>query len=69
MPDLTISLNPAQAQRVADALGKRLNLTTDTVPPVPRAATMAEAREFIVGLLRGVVREEELRAVVIPDLM
>lgn len=68
MPDLTISLTPAQASRVANALGTRLGLLTTELPPQPRAATLEEAHAFLLNFLKQVVKEEELRATVIPEL-
>jgi hypothetical protein len=68
MPDLTISLTPAQATRVATALGRRMLLTDPPVvegdPPTPRDATLAEAQTFLLSILKSVVREEELSAAV-----
>jgi hypothetical protein len=59
---VTITLTAAQATRAAAACGVALNLKDVQVPPQPRPCTMAEAKTFIVGLLRQVVIDVEGRA-------
>ena len=63
MPDLTITLSPAQAARVAAAFGHYLRLGRD--------ATVAEVKQFLILELRGVVHnreraDQEALVVVVP---
>lgn len=51
MPTISLTLTTEQATRIADALGRYLNLG--------RAATLAEAKDFLSGTLRGMVRQYE----------
>ena len=50
MPDITISLTPAQAQRVQVALDRYLQMTGAGIP---------EARTLIINYLKGIVENEE----------
>ena len=59
MPTLTIVTTAAQAQRVADAFGKSLDLKDAN--DQPRAATNAEVREYLVKAIKDVVRSVEQR--------
>lgn len=64
MPDLTISLTAGQAQRVAAALGKHLQLT-DTPPGPPyRDATVQEAEAFLLNTLKNLVKQEETKTAI-----
>ena len=57
MPDFTLTLTAAQAQRVAVAFG-RYGKFTDA-QGAPRNATAAEIKEYLVRQLKGVVRQQE----------
>lgn len=56
MPSMTITTDAGQAQRLATALGRKLDLRDNGVP---RDATAAEIKKFTVDMLRGVVHEYE----------
>jgi len=80
MPNLAITVTPAQAIRIQTALGLHLGLTTPIVVNpdgtteggVNRPATAAEIREWLVGHIRNIVEAQELAAicatVTVPDL-
>ena len=59
MADIILSLAPAQEQRLLQVFGKYWGLTDAN--RLPRDATILELKEFLVGHLRNVVRQQERR--------
>ena len=59
MPTMSFTYTSAYGQRVAAALGKAWNLKDTQDPPQPRAATLAEVRDFIRGRVRQLVVDIE----------
>ena len=63
MPDLTISLTPSQATRMATAFGKFLGLPGD--------ATVADVKLYLVRQMKEVVRQQEKAvqeaAIIVPS--
>lgn len=57
MPDFTLSLTTAEANRAAKAFGRYWGLKD--ADGRPRDATAAEVKEYLVRQLRGVVRQQE----------
>lgn len=68
MPTLTIDIPPAQALRIAAALGKEKSLTNED--GTPRSATMAEYRAWVIErtkqMVQGVEYNEARAAVAVP---
>lgn len=62
--DVTITLSAQQANRFADACGKVKQLVDAQQPPQPRACTNAEAKAWIIELMRRVVVDVEGAAAV-----
>ena len=60
--DVTITLTTAQATRVAALCGKQTGAMDTATPPAPRSCTMAEARTWLIGLLRAAVMNGEYNA-------
>ena len=60
MPDITLTLTVAQAQRVAVAFGKYWNLLDGG--GLPREATLLEVKTYLIRQLRAVVVQQERRA-------
>ena len=66
MPDLTITLTPAQASRVADAIG-------DIIHEDKSPASLPEAKQYVINKLKSLVRTHErhkleAQVVVPPDI-
>ena len=59
MPDITLSLTPAVAARVGIAFGGYWHLKNPD--GMPRAATAAEIKEYLIRQLRAVVIQQERR--------
>lgn len=72
--DYTITITPAEASRLAAAVGERIGAVDAQVPPQPRSATAAEVRQFIVTRMKQLIIDSEGRkmtksasdAVVVP---
>jgi hypothetical protein len=62
MPDITISLTAAAATRLQDAFEESLNLTDEDGNP--RAATLQDAKDYIVADLKQFVKNSERRVAV-----
>ncbi len=61
MASITITTTAAQATRINKAVGKRLSLMTNDDPPIPRVATAAEIKQFLIKILKETVRMVENR--------
>jgi hypothetical protein len=59
MPIIEITLSQAAATRLQNALQETLNLSDEE--GAPRAATMADAKEYIVSDLKQLIRTSERR--------
>ncbi len=59
MPTLTIDVTAPQAARMVAAIGAEMNLLDAT--GLPRSATQAEAKLFVVKVLRDIVMAHERR--------
>lgn len=57
MPALTITTTAPQAQRLATALGREMNYRN--ADGTYRDATASEIKEYVVAMLRAVVRNQE----------
>ena len=57
MPTITITVDATVAARIATAVGNRLSLLDGS--GVPRPATSAEVKQFLVAWLKGQVRDAE----------
>ena len=60
MPSITITTDATQGARLASAVGKVLDLTDAS--NMPRDATLAEVKSYIVKQLQAVVRQQERQA-------
>lgn len=58
MPSMTITTDNSQAQRLATALGRKLDYRNDATG-APRDATGAEIKAYVVDMLRAVTHEYE----------
>lgn len=58
MAAITITTDNAQAQRLATALGRKLDYRNEATG-APRDATGAEIKAYVVDMLRAVVHEYE----------
>ena len=65
MPDFTVTLTAAQAQRVATAFGRYWNLG--------RPATAAEVKQYLIRQMRGIVitqeRATQESVITVPDFV
>ena len=64
MPKMTITTTTQQAQRIASAFGKRLEVFDETDPKntVPRDATAAEVKGAIINFIKETVGSIEREA-------
>lgn len=62
MPTISVDLNAQQATRLAVAIGKIRSLTDSNGDPRP--ANMAEAKQEVIGYLRGLVSDSERHAAI-----
>lgn len=58
---LTITTTAPQAARIATAVGAELGLNTGGQNPVPRDATAAEVKDWVIQKMRECVQGYELR--------
>lgn len=70
MPDITITVTAAQADRIGSAFGRAYTLHNPD--GILRSATAAEVREFLIAYLKSIVIAEETKvqkeAIIVPDL-
>ena len=59
MPSITINYTVGEGTRFAAAVGKAKALMDNQVPPQPRAATVAECKQFVLERMKQLIIDIE----------